>query len=349
MAWGSRIVRAALAGLILLLLSIPHPAAAAPASQIVLTFDVVGVKKSDTFTIRTERFPVRTNFVVLVDKPGKQAAGGVQVGEFFSDKGGELEFTYQIPETLSDALIIAVRVESRDGYLATGWFFNRDMPYKPADPKVKPEITFSSVKRNQSVTVEGKNFPPGYRFSVRIGPSKTFYRDYRFLDSVTSNDDGTVRFEIELPEALHDSQHIMVRLDGAGLYAYNNYENVDGGAAVPENKLHTFQWCQLIDTRPIPALSPGEEFDVVWTLQNTSNMVWETGTVDYKWAGGEKMHKYNDRYDLNWEVGRGWTFQIRVDMIAPSDFAGWHSTTWAVVRDNTEMCRMKVSVFVKDN
>lgn len=347
---GIRILRAALAGLVfaLLALSLPGTAIAAPRGAVLLAFDVVGVKKGESVTIRTRDFPLRTQFNVLIDVVGKQAAGGQPAGEFFSDKGGVIEQTFAIPEALRGELILAIRVESKDGYLATNWFINQDMAYKPKDKNIKPEIAFGQVKKNQTVTVQGKNFPPGYTFSVRAGPYYTFYRDYVFADSVKSNADGTLSFSLALPAKAKDSDYIMVRLDGAGVMAYNNFQNVDGGSAVPASKLYKFQWCQVVATRPVGELAPGEEFDAVWTIQNTSNLEWAQGTVDYKWAGGEEMQKYAKRFDLDWTVPRAAVFDIAVDLVAPDNFAGWHTTTWALMFNETEMCRMKISAFVKD-
>jgi hypothetical protein len=324
------------------------PAAAAPLPVVTLAFDVVGIQEGSSVTLRTRDFPLRTNFVVRMDKPGKQAAGGLEVYTFRSEQGGVLELTVPIPEPLSDALILAVRVESKDGYLATGWFINENMAYRPKDKAVKPELSFADVRKGQGARVIGKNFPPDTPMAVRVGPFLTFYRDYVFVERVQTNPDGVLAFDLALPESLHSASHIMVRLDGGGASAANNYQNVDGGAAVPAGQIIPFQWCKVIAVRPVDALAPGEEFDAVWTIQNTSNIVWEPGTVDYKKAGGEDMHKYEALYDLPGPIGRGAVFHVAVDMIAPRDFAGWHTTTWALHRAGREMCQMKISVFVKD-
>lgn len=351
MAWGSRIYRAALTTLLILTiaLAVPRPAAAAPIQQVVLAFDIVGVKEDESVVIRTKDFPVRTSFTILIDIVGKQAVGGKQVGSFNSEKGGVIEQTVAIPESLRGELILAIRVESKDGYYAASWFINEDIAYKPLNAAVKPELSFSEVKKNQTVTVTGKNFPPEFSFSVRAGPFHTFYRDYTFLDRVRSEADGSVKFTLAIPTSAKDADYIMVRLDGAGMAVFNNFQNVDGGATVAANKLYKFQWCQVVSTVPVGELSPHEEFDAVWTVQNTANAEWELGTVDYKFIGGEELYKYESAYDIAWKVGKAEVFDIAVDMIAPDTFAGWHSTTWALVRAGEEMCRLKISVFVKDS
>ena len=350
-AWIQAAITAALAAaLITAALLTPAPAAAAPRPAVTVVFSVVEVKEDVSFTLRTRDFPRRTNFTVLIDRPGKQAEGGLEAGTFFSEGGGELELTYEIPESLRGALILAVRVESADGYLGTGWFINENRLYQSKDPAHKPVLTFSGAQKNASVKVAGQNFPPDTRFMVRAGPHHTFYRDYTFVESVTSAADGTLAFTLALPEKAADAEAVMVRLDGGGTHAYGSYQNSDGGGSVSEQSLYQFEWCKVVMTRPVAALAPGEEFDAVWTVQNTSNIAWADSEPDYvyRYAGGERMHKYEDAHVFQWTVPRAAVFDVAVDMIAPSDFAGWHSTTWAIAKGNQEMCRLKISVFVKD-
>lgn len=352
MSWGNLLKRALLSGLIVALLALacPQPAASAPAHQVTLAFEIVAVKPNESITIRTKDFPVRTNFNVLMDRAGKQARGGKSAGSFNSGGGGGLELTFAIPQGLHGELILAVRVESSDGYQASGWFINRYMAYKPLNGGAKPELSFSSVKKNTSVTVEGKNFPPNFSFAVRVGPYYTFYRDYANVGSVQSSADGTIKLNVTLPEKTKDTDYVMVRLDGAGVQAVNNFQNIDGGAPASPAKLYRFEWCRVVMTRPVGELAPGEEFDAVWTVQNTSNIDWEDSEPDYayRFAGGEKMHKYEDRYIFPATVKNGAVFDIAVDMIAPSDFPGWHSTSWAISQGEKELCRLNISVFVKD-
>lgn len=352
MPWGSRFFRVLVTSLFIssiLVLPAARTAAAAPSPEVILTFDIVGITANETVTIRTRNFPLRTEFNVLMDKVGKQAKNGKPAGMFNSEKGGELEFTFKIPAELKDLRIIAIRVESKDGYVATSWFINENLAYRSKDGKLKPELSFSGVKKNTSVTVQGKNLPPKTTFAVRVGPYYTFYRDYLTVESVRSDDKGNLSFQLDFSKIKKDADYILVRLDGGGVLASNNFQNVDGGSAVSASKLYKFEWCKVVAIRPVGELSPREEFDAVFTVQNTSNMAWEIGTVDFKFIGGEKMYKYEKIYDIDWEVKNGAVFDLAVDMVAPEGYAGWHSTTWALVRAGQEMCRMNISVFVKDH
>lgn len=348
----SRLQRAAQIALILalLVLAIPQAAvSAAPNPVVIVTFDVLAVKTDTSVTIRTRDFPIRTKFTVRMDVVGKQAAGGPVVGELASDKGGEIDATFPIPEALRGKVILAIRVESADGYLGTNWFFNENYTSPKLNPKVKPSMAFTEVKKSTSVTVTAKNLLPSTRYSVRVGPYYTFYKDYVFADSFTSTLDGTGQITIPLDKNVQAADYIMVRLDGGGQYVYDVYKNVDGGTSVPISSLYQFQWCRVVNMNVIPALHPGEEFDVTWWVQNVSNTTWNPDHTAYKYLEGEPMHKYEDWHPLGWGPKDGQTFKITLDMIAPQE-PGWHSTTWAIYNpaENKIMCKLKVSVPVTD-
>jgi hypothetical protein len=345
-----RFSRAALVVLlaVMLVFSVPG-ASAAPAFAVAVHFDVVGVKAHQSVTIRTRDFPIRTKFTARIDVIGRGAENGPVVSEFNTEQGGVLEMSLSIPEALRNELILAVRVESKDGYLATNWFINEDMAYKPKDPQVKPALSFTGVKKNQSVTVAGKNFPPGFSFAVRAGPYYTFYRDYVTFDRVTAAADGTLKFDLALPEKFKDADYIMVRVDGTGAMAYGTFQNADGGAAVSDSKLYKVVDCTLLDLNPIPPLDPRADFDVIWTVQNSGIQDWDNRHVVFRFMGGEKMHKYDDTQTLPWTIKRGGVFQFVVDMRAP-ETSGWHTASWYVMQvangDKT-FCKLKVNVYVK--
>ncbi len=350
MPWRTRVLYAAfLICLLALPLAAPVNAArpAAPAHEVILAFDVIAVKGDESVTIRTKNFPVRTKFQVLMGRAEvKPFEGEVVEAEWNSTTGGKQEITLSIPEALKGRRILAVRLVSKDGYRADNWFFNRDQA-APADQAIKPELAFTQVEKNTSVTVTGKNLMPNAAFRVRVGPYSTFYRDYATLPSVTSAADGTISFQITLPEKAKDAENIMVRLDSGANYVYNVFQNVDGGGVVAQKDLVKVVPCQVVMTNPIPAKRPGEEFDVIWTVQNSSPWNWKVNTVDVKFTGGTAMHKYEDIFDINWEVWRGSVFRITIDMIAPEQ-PGWYTTQWSIVQNNNTLCNLNVWIAVTD-
>jgi hypothetical protein len=331
----------------LLALIIPQPAIAAPLHAITVNFVVVSVKVDESVTIRTTDFPVRTNFTVIMGKATSKAVGGEVSTDFNSGAGGKQVFTFPIPEKIKGTGIIGIRIESKDGYQAYSWFFNRTQTLIAPDSGLKPELTFSEVKKNTTVTVEATNLPPDTEFRVRVGPHSTFYQNYVSVENVTTDNKGIARFTVTLDKNIKDAEFIGVRLDGASKYVYAAFSNKDGGAAVPPAQLVKIVPCTLLYINPIPALGPREDFDVVWTMQNTGIEDWNSRRFLFKYRGGDKMHKRDDKIFLNYTVQRGWTYELAVDMLAP-ETPGWHSTTWALVnRFDETICNFKVNVYVK--
>ncbi|NLG96289.1 MAG: hypothetical protein GX491_02910 [Chloroflexi bacterium] len=325
-------------------LSFPTSALAAPELAVLVKFDIVETVAHESVTIRTVDFPIRTNFVVRIGEAKKQGVDGIIVAEFNSGAGGEIEATYQLPEEYKDTRILGIRIESADGYYGYNWFFNNTRRLIP-DENRQPELVFSGVKKNQSATIEAKNLPARTKFTVRAGPYDRFYSAYVTLDPVQTGLDGSVKFDLQLPEALKDVENITVRLDGAGKYVVDTFKNADGGGKVPQNELVQYTPCQVIMVSPVPALEPRADFDAWWVIQNTGYRDWQEHTVDYSFAGGVKMHKREDVRDL-WYVRRGQTATIVIDMLAP-ETPGYHTTTWKVTQGDNTLCTLSLTVFVK--
>ncbi|RPJ44580.1 MAG: hypothetical protein EHM21_10110, partial [Chloroflexi bacterium] len=200
------------------------------------------------------------------------------------------------------------------------------------------------------VNVEAKNLPANTAFWVRVGPYEGFYSKYKFMDLVRSDSDGMVKFPVQLPATTKDTEYIMVRLDGGGMYAFNVYQNVDGGKAVPLAQVNKVKECQIVSLNPIPALKPREEFDVIWVVQNTGMADWEMEHVLFKYYEGERMHKYEDKQTLPADIKRGEVHEFVLDMRAPEQ-PGWYRATWMVqqvANTQKDLCRLSVRIAVEE-
>lgn len=352
MRWGSRFYRSFLSVtlLALLALSFPHNAIARPAPAVTVHFEVIAVTRNTSVTIRTKDFPLRTKFVVRIGTASKKAVNGEVVGSFNSDKGGVLEQTFPIPVALKDVIILGLRIESADGYEAYNWFFNETLARALPAANAKPQIDFSEAKKNTSVTVQAKNLPANTSFSVRVGPYEGFYAKYAYSGLVKTGAEGAASFPVSLPASAKDAEHIMVRMDGAGTYVFNVYKNVDGGKAVPLAEVNKVVECQIISINPIPALAPREDFDVIWSVQNSGLLDWEMQHVMFLFVGGTAMQKYQDRQTLPFTIKRGKVHEFVVDMRAPEQ-SGWYTAIWMIKNvaegQNKDICKLSVSVFVK--
>lgn len=89
------------------------------------TFKVTTVAAGDKVTILTNNFPADQNFTVRMGAYGTAGVGGVVVATTNSGAGGAFEATYDIPDSLSGAQRIAIRLESSSGYYAFNWFWNQ--------------------------------------------------------------------------------------------------------------------------------------------------------------------------------------------------------------------------------
>jgi hypothetical protein len=89
-----------------------------------------------------------------------------------------------------------------------------------------------------------------------------------------------------------------------------------------------------------------DEFDAKWTIKNTGTQTWKAADMDFKYLSGDKIHKYNDVYDLSKDVATGESIDYIVDMVAP-DSTGAFRETWGLVMNTRTVCGLNVSVVVK--
>ena len=317
-----------------------------PVSAAYPTFSIVSVKADDTVTVRTNDFPKNILFTVRMDVLGNRAENGVIAGSTNSGIGGNFDVTYKIPASLKGQKWIAIRFESEEGYYSYNWFFNNTSVTTPKPIPVtgtKPFLTFTGVKANETVMVEGRNLPANTILTVRVGPYYTFFSDYVTTPSVKTDANGSVSFSIKLPSVVKNVERITVRLDGGGHYAYNAFINVDGGTTIPVTSTGS---CQVVSVAPSASLSTNAEFDAAWTIKNTSSKTWDGGSVDFKYVSGSEMQKYEDRYDLHQNVKSGETVKIVVDMKAPAS-TGYYTTRWALVQGSTTICSLPLTVRVR--
>lgn len=93
-------------------------------------------------------------------------------------------------------------------------------------------------------------------------------------------------------------------------------------------------------------LDTRQDFNVVWTIQNTGKRKWERNNVDYTYSSGAKMHKISS-YDLPKDIPIGGTTEVGVDMRAPKT-AGSYTTTWALRNGDRVFCPLVITIIVKE-
>ena len=102
---------------------------------------IVDVIRDDTVTIRTANFPKNVEFAVLMNYYGTLGIAGLQVDTVNSGAGGELRWTFKIPDSLKGLQRIAIRLVSYStGYYAYNWFWNYSTIAGPASPVPAPPL-----------------------------------------------------------------------------------------------------------------------------------------------------------------------------------------------------------------
>ncbi len=106
--------------------------------------------------------------------------------------------------------------------------------------------------------------------------------------------------------------------------------------------------CRVVSVSPASGtqVDPGYDFDGVWVIKNTGTKTWSLGEVDFNYLKGTKFQKYADGFDLPQAVNPGGQLTLTVDMAAPHE-KGTYTTTWILVKGNTNICRLNLDLTVK--
>ncbi len=240
-------------GLALFLLVPPMQSALTRPAQATPTISIVGVIKDQQVTVKTQNFPANLTFVVRMGPIGTRAINGTKVGEFNSGKGGSIEKTFDIPSNLRGDRQIAIRMDSTSGgYFAYNWFYNDTSGTSPTQTPGGPTSTpgptrtprpagytgiptFSivAVSRNNTVTVKTKNFPPGKRWTVRMGAMGTRGVNGTIVERFRSEDGGAFERTFDIPDRLSGASQIAIRMeaDTGGWFAFNWFYNSNFGTS----------------------------------------------------------------------------------------------------------------------
>ncbi|NLE83282.1 MAG: hypothetical protein GX603_02060 [Chloroflexi bacterium] len=89
------------------------------------SFSIKAVVKDTSVTISGINFPADTDFTVRMGKMWTQALGGIEVAQFNTGAGGNIEAVFDVPAELTGLPRIAIRVDAHTGgWYAYNWFWN---------------------------------------------------------------------------------------------------------------------------------------------------------------------------------------------------------------------------------
>ena len=104
--------------------------------------------------------------------------------------------------------------------------------------------------------------------------------------------------------------------------------------------------CQVNSQTPPnnSGMARGADFETRWQVSNIGKNAWNSDNADYRYTGGDKIHKAAI-YDLERSVPPGGSTEIVVAMKAPAG-AGTYTTTWKITSGKTQFCTMNLTIVV---
>jgi hypothetical protein len=234
-------------------------AAASPAPVAIPTFTITNVIPDQQVTIQTQNFPPNQTFRVLMGKIGTLGVNGIEVDKTSSGSGGSFSATYSIPPDFAGQRLIAIRLQSSEGFFSYNWFENATPTATAASPNegaavtatpaatIAPAVTLSptaqstpipvtgstfpsmqivSVVKDSSVTVQASNLPAGMTFNVTMGAFGTAGVGGTSVGQTDSGSGGSLQVVYTIPAELHGKDRIAIRMQSAqGFFAYNWFWN----------------------------------------------------------------------------------------------------------------------------
>ncbi len=235
---GWRVLRLMMTLMVIGILALALPLVTAQAYSGYPTFDISEVKKDQSVTIQIKNLPPNQTFTVRMNKIGTKGVGGEVVGTFNSESGGSKTLTVDIPSALKGQKLIAIRIDSPQGYFAYNWFTNDPAGADTGTPSKPysgiPTVDIVSVTKDDEVKVRTNNFPAGKTFTVRMGEYGTKGVNGTVVGSLDSGSGGKLEATFKIPDGLKGKDRIAIRLEASGgYYAYNWFYNSTGSGSTP--------------------------------------------------------------------------------------------------------------------
>lgn len=214
----------------------------APANVPIILIKAVDPGK--TVTVTASNFPKKVDFVIRMGKMWTRGINGTQVGTLTSSDTGAFEATFDIPAEFKDHERISIRFENlAGGYYSYNWFWNKSggvvVPPAPTTtpttspsgtpaPVVKyPYFNILAVVKDNTVTIEGFDFPANTEFTILMGKMWTMGIGGTTVGTFNSGEGGKMTATFNIPAELAGLNRISIRLQAktGGWFAYNWFWN----------------------------------------------------------------------------------------------------------------------------
>lgn len=204
-------------------------------------FSVSNVTLNTSVTIRSYNFPSYVTFNVKMGTYNGGAYSWVDLPDLNTGSGGNANVTINIPASLSGTQqlvlrLIQVKKNGRsfygdqafyNGSGGTGGYPPNPGYYPPNYYYGIPTIWIVSVKQNDSVTIQTRNFPPNLAFEVRMGYMGTRGWNGFVAGTLNSGNGGTMVATFPIPTQLYGQPQISIRTQNyaTGYFSYNWFWN----------------------------------------------------------------------------------------------------------------------------
>lgn len=104
--------------------------------------------------------------------------------------------------------------------------------------------------------------------------------------------------------------------------------------------------CQILSQTPQnnSVMARSSAFETRWLVANIGKAGWDQNNADYRYTGGNRLHKDSIR-DLDASVSPGGTIELIVNMQSPNE-PGTYSTSWRITIGKNEFCPMDLTITV---
>lgn len=223
-----------------------YPVGGYPGNVRTWSFQVVDVNPKTTVTIRTYNTPSNIRLNVRIGAfMGSNHYDWIELGDLDTASGGSQTYILNIPAQYANANPMKLRLSQ---YKKNGKVFQQDQVfynavsysgpsggnpppgwvyYPPYYTGTIPTIWIMSVVRDNTVTIQTHNFPPGLVFDVLMGPIGTRGIGGIPVGTLNSGAGGTLVVTYSIPPQLYGHRQIAIRTQNypTGFFSYNWFYN----------------------------------------------------------------------------------------------------------------------------
>jgi hypothetical protein len=205
------------------------------------SYNIIKVVPDVSVTIQSYGFPNNVEMKAQMARWNGTGYDWADLGGFDTGNGGSYQLTFNIPAAFADANQLVLRLTQTKKNGRTFWqdqvFYNTaggptgGQPgpiYRPPNYFYGiPTIWIVGVQRDNSVTIQTHNFPPGLTFDVLMGPMGTRGVGGYYVGTLNSGSGGTLSATFTIPVQLQGLPQIAIRTQNlpTGYYSYNWFWN----------------------------------------------------------------------------------------------------------------------------